>query len=111
MEGQRVRFGQVGRLRQEKTAEYESLHRDAWPKVLEMIKSCNLENYSIYRHEDLVFSYFEYTGDDFQKDMEKMEQDEATKEWWKHTKPCFINNGISAKSEFYHDMKQIFYLQ
>jgi L-rhamnose mutarotase len=45
----------------------------------------------------------------FDKDMEKMAADEVTKEWWKHTKPCFEKFSFSENSEYYHDMKQIFH--
>lgn len=41
--------------------------------------------------------------------MEKMAQDEATQRWWTHTKPCFQKYAVRADSEFYADMKQIFY--
>ena len=43
--------------------------------------------------------------------MEKMAEDPVTQEWWKHTKPCFEKFAVSPESEFYHDMKQIFYLE
>lgn len=41
--------------------------------------------------------------------MEKMARDEATRRWWTHTKPCFQKFSVRADSEFYADMKQIFY--
>lgn len=105
----RVIFGQLGRLRPDKIEEYEALHADPWPGVLKTISDCNLRNYSIFRHEDLVFAYFEYVGDDYDADMRKMAEDPVTIEWWKYTKPCFVKGGIDPDSEFYADMKQIFY--
>lgn len=102
-------FGQVGKLKKEKLQEYIMLHRDAWNGVLEVIHRCNLRNYSIFIEGDTVFSYFEYVGDDYESDMEKMANDEVTQQWWKHTKPCFERYAISPQSEFYHDMRQIFY--
>jgi len=102
-------FGQIGRLKREKIEEYEKLHADTWQKVLDMISDCNLKNYSIFLQDVIVFSYFEYVGSDFDKDMEKMAADEVTKEWWKLTKPCFEKFSFSENSEYYHDMKQIFY--
>lgn len=102
------RMGQLGKLKPEKISEYRALHQAPWPEVLDMIKQCNIENYTIFIHEDLVFAYFEYVGENYQKDMAKMEEDETTKEWWKHTKPCFKKYAISSESEFYHDMEEIF---
>jgi L-rhamnose mutarotase len=103
-------FGQIGRLKREKIDEYCKLHAETWPDVLTTITECHLQNYSIFLQDDLVFAYFEYTGEDYDADMEKMAQDPVTQEWWKHTKPCFEKNAV-GQSEFYHDMKQIFYHQ
>lgn len=105
----KVCFGQIGRLKPEKIQEYCALHANPWPEVLKTITDCNLQNYSIFRNGDLVFAYFEYVGQDYEADMEKMAQDPVTQQWWTHTKPCFEKFAISPDSEFYHDMQQIFY--
>ena len=105
----RVIFGQLGRLKPEKIEEYEALHAAPWPEVLQTIHDCNLRNYSIFREGAQVFAYFEYIGDDYEADMEKMARDEATRRWWTHTKPCFQKFSVRADSEFYADMKRIFY--
>ena len=80
-------------LRPEKIAEYKKLHAAAWPDVLKMIKECQIRNYSIYlRQLDdgnyYLFSYFEYTGDDFRGDMAKMAADPTTQRWWALCMPC-----------------------
>ena len=74
---ERRRFGQVGRLKPEKRDEYVRLHAEVWPDVLNMITACNLENYSIFIRGNVVFSYFEYTGTDYEADMAKMAADET----------------------------------
>lgn len=105
----RVIFGQVGRLRPEKVEEYKALHLRPWPQVLQTISRCNLQNYSIFLHGDMVFAYFEYTGENFDADMEEMAKDSVTQEWWTHTHPCFAEYSMDPKSRFYADMEQIFY--
>lgn len=50
----KVVMGQLGRLKPEKIEEYDMLHANPWPEVLQTIHDCNLRNYSIFRHEDLV---------------------------------------------------------
>ncbi len=102
-------FGQIGRLKSEKIGFYCKLHADVWPRVRKTITECHLQNYSIFLHGDLVFAYFEYTGEDYDADMEKMAKDPVTQEWWEHTKPCFETYAMDPQSEFYHDMKQIFH--
>jgi len=82
------RFAQVIRLKAEKKEHYLHLHRHAWPCVLERIAECHIRNYSIYLHDDLLFAYFEYTGDDFDGDMKKMAEDPCTRQWWEETAPC-----------------------
>ena len=107
----KVIFGQLGRLKKEKIQEYEALHANPWPQVVKTIHDCNLRNYSIFLQGDKVFAYFEYVGEDYDADMEKMAQDPITQEWWAHTKPCFIQYSIDPGSQFYHDMKPIFYYE
>jgi len=105
----RTYFGQVGELKPEKVQEYRDLHANTWPGVLKTINDCNLRNYSIFIHGTTVFSYFEYIGEDYDADMDKMAQDPVTQEWWTYTKPCFQKYFYSQDSEFYHDMESIFH--
>lgn len=85
------RFGMVTGLKNEKVAYYKKLHAAVWPGVLKKIKECGIQNYSIYLQKIngkyFLFSYFEYTGTDFDKDMAKMAADTTTQRWWKETNP------------------------
>ena len=101
------RFGQIARLKPDMIDEYERLHAAVWPEVLKTIKDCNLQNYSIYREGDELFAYFEYTGTDYEADMEKMARDLLTRSWWTHTHPCFIQK---QEGVFYTDMKELFHV-
>lgn len=84
------------------------MHAAVWPDVLKTIKACKLENYSISIMGDMVVSYFEYTGDDYDADMDKMAADPVTQEWWKHTKPCFAGHDQGV---YYEDLEEIFYYE
>jgi len=101
-----VRFGQRARLKPEKVEEYKSLHARVWPEVLKTITECNLQNYSIFILGSELFAYFEYTGGDYEADMRKMADDPVTREWWRHTKPCFEGHETQT---YYTDMESIFY--
>jgi L-rhamnose mutarotase len=79
------RFGQVIRVRPDRIADYERLHAEAWPGVLATIRAANIRNYSIFRHGELLFAYFEYVGDEYEADMAKIAADPVTQEWWKLT--------------------------
>ena len=71
----RQRIASVIGLPAENVEEYERLHAEVWPDVLARIAASNVTNYSIYRHGDLLFSYFEYVGDDYEADMAAMAAD------------------------------------
>ena len=45
--GKKVYFGQIGKLKKDKIEEYETLHANTWPHIRELIRECNLVNYSI----------------------------------------------------------------
>jgi L-rhamnose mutarotase len=76
------RFGQRIHVRPDWIEDYERLHAEPWPGVLEQIRRSNIRNYSIFRHGDELFAYFEYIGEDFAADMVAMAADETTQRWW-----------------------------
>ena len=109
------RFGSVTGLKPEKLDYYKQLHAKAWPSVLKKIKECNINNYSIYLQKIgeayYLFSYFEYTGDDFAGDMKKMADDPDTQRWWKETDPCQQPlPEAAAKKQMWTDMEQVFHI-
>ena len=53
------RFGQIIGVKPEQIENYERIHAAVWPEVLAMIHACNMRNYSIFRHGDLLFAYFD----------------------------------------------------
>ena len=71
------RYGMVIGVKPEMLEEYKRLHAAAWPEVLRTIAACNIKNYSIYYRDNTLFSYFEYTGTDFDADMAKMAAESA----------------------------------
>ena len=82
------RYGSIIGVKPEKLDYYRKLHAEPWPEVLDMIRKCNIRNYSIYLFGETLFSYFEYAGDDFEADMARMAADSKTQEWWRETDPC-----------------------
>jgi L-rhamnose mutarotase len=79
------RFGQVIGVKPERIDEYERLHAETWPGVLEAIRRANIRNYSIFREGDQLFAYFEYVGSDYEGDMAAMAADPTIQEWWRLT--------------------------
>mgnify|MGYP001024821050 CR=1 FL=1 len=103
------RCGSVIRVRPEKLEEYKKLHAAVWPEVLQIIHDCNIRNYSIYHKDGLLFSYFEYFGDDFDADMKKMADNPTTQEWWKHCGPCQEPLETRKEGEWWAEMEEVFH--
>jgi L-rhamnose mutarotase len=103
------RYGSVIKVRPEKVEEYRELHAKVWPSVLEMIRECNIRNYSIYFKDGWLFSYFEYVGDDFDADMKKMAADQNTQAWWKLTDPCQEPLDTRREGEWWASMEELFH--
>ena len=108
------RFGSVIGLRKDKKAYYNKLHAEPWPEINAMIRKCNIRNYSIYECEIdgklYLFSYFEYTGDDFAADMQKMKDDPKTNEWWKETDPCQIRLPGTPDGQQWLGIEEVYHL-
>ena len=96
-------------MRPEKLQEYKKYHADVWPDILYTIKQCNIRNYSIYHKDGWLFSYFEYHGDDFAADMEKMAADAKTQEWWEVCMPCQEPLETRAEGEWWASMEEVFH--
>lgn len=103
------RYGMVLKVKPGKLEEYKRLHADVWPDVLETIKECNIRNYSIFHKDGYLFSYFEYVGDDFEADMEKMAADPTTQEWWELCKPCQEPLESREEGEWWAVMEEVFH--
>lgn len=105
-----VRYATVIRVKPEKLAEYKALHADPWPGIDRMIKACNIRNFSIYYRDGYLFSYFEYTGTDYEGDMRKMAQDSLTQAWWKLTDPCQIPVESAPEGVWWAPMEEVYHL-
>ena len=103
------RYGMVVKVRPDALEQYKLLHSSVWPDVLKMIKKCNIRNYSVYHKDDMMFSYFEYVGEDFDADMAKMAADPTTQKWWDVCKPCLEPLETRAEGEFWANMEEVFH--
>ena len=106
---QRTRYGQLIGLKPEAYEEYVKHHAAVWPQVLKTISDCNIRNYTIFHRDHLLFAYFEYTGDDFARDMAKMAADPVTQEWWTIMKPMQQPLPSRAEGEWWANMQEVFH--
>jgi L-rhamnose mutarotase len=104
------RVGMMIHLKPGSEDRYRALHRAAWPQVLRKILECRIRNYSIYLKGDVLFSYFEYYGEDFAADMARMAADPTTQQWWAEIKPLQQPLATRKEGEWWAEMDEVFHL-
>jgi L-rhamnose mutarotase len=104
------RIGSVIGVKPDQIAEYERIHAEVWPGVLATLKRANVSKFSIFRFENMLFSYMEYTGKDYEADMALISADPVTQDWWKITAP--MQNPVPQKkeNEWWHQIPEVFQL-
>ena len=103
------RYGSIIGVKPERFEEYKKIHSKIWPGVLKTITKCNIRNYSIFYKDGLLFSYFEYIGDDFKEDMKKMDNDPVTQKWHKLCSPMQIPRKTRKEGEWWAFMQEVFH--
>jgi len=109
------RFGSVIGLNPRREQYYRELHANVWPGVLGRLKKAHVRNYSIYvaelKGKKYLFSYFEYTGRDIQKDMRAIAGDPETRRWWKETDPCQVQLPGRKPGANWTELEQVFLME
>lgn len=104
------RYAMLIQVKPEKLEEYKILHRAVWPEVLAALSRHHVRNYSIYLKDNFLFGYLEYHGENYQADMAKVAEDEATQRWWTLTDPCQEAIATRASGEWWASMEEVFHL-
>ncbi|WP_394926381.1 L-rhamnose mutarotase [uncultured Robinsoniella sp.] len=104
------RIGEMIKIKPEGLKQYKAYHANPLPGVNEILKACNIQNYSIYQRGDYMFAYYEYVGEDFDADMEKVAADPATQKWWDLVKPLMQPLDDRKENEFWSGMEEVYHL-
>ena len=104
-----TRYGMTLRVRPERFEEYKKFHAAVWPEVIATIARCTNRKYSIYHRDFVLYSYFEYWGDDFAADMRVMAADPATQKWWALMEPMQDPYPDRAPGEWWARMEEVFH--
>lgn len=90
---------------------YKELHSSPWPEIIENLKIRNIQNFSIFLREpeNLLFSYWEYTGTDFATDFARTKDDPKTKAWWELNSPLQRPLDSRQLGEWWAPMEEIFH--
>lgn len=106
-----IRKGAIIKVKSEKLDYYKELHAKPWPEVNRILKECNIQNYSIFYRDGYLFSYIEYSGNNWKKDMNKLASDSIIQAWWKLTDPCQERVPFAKDGEWWADMEEIYHLE
>ncbi len=106
------RMGRVIKVRAEHLPEYKRLHADVWPRIIELLSSVGIKNYSIYlkEPENILFSYWEYHGSDFAADDAKVGADPEMKRWWALTDPMQEPFADRRPGDWWATMDEVFHM-
>ena len=100
------RVGSLIKVKPEFEERYIILHKHTFPGVLDRIRKSNIRNYSIFLLDGILFSNYEYVGNDFDVDMKAI-ADPTTKEWWKLTDPMQEPLLTRKEGEWWAEMEQL----
>lgn len=107
------RFGMVIEVKSDKIDEYNKLHRNVWPGVLEQLEESNIRNYSIFLQQIgsryYLFSYYEYVGNNYESDMKRMAADSTVQAWWDITESYQIPLDSRQEGEWWTQMEEVFH--
>lgn len=104
------RFGDVIRVPAEKYAEYVEKHDNIWPSIVEMMRQAHVENFTIFHRDGYLFKYYEYTGDDYEADMKKLNDNELHQQWLAFTAVCQKPVEFAKEDEWWSSMDDIFHI-
>ncbi|KAI2462890.1 rhamnose mutarotase [Annulohypoxylon bovei var. microspora] len=113
------RIAQIVKLKPEFIDKYKEVHAAVWPEVLQQIKACNIQDYSIYHDPvtGILFATFKYVGYDYAGDMERMRENPKVREWWAMTdgfQESMVPGATSSESSgpaWWKELEEVFYLE
>jgi L-rhamnose mutarotase len=104
------RMGSVVEVKPEAAEEYVRLHAEVWPGVLAALTAANVTNYSIFQYGNLLFSYWEYLGDDLDADMAAIAADPDSQKWHELMSGMLRPVPEAAPGKFDHFIPEVFHL-
>jgi len=104
------RYGYILRIKADCIEKYTKYHNEIWPEVLEALQACNLKNYSIYNKDLYLFSCYEYHGNDFNGDMNKLGCFPRISEWNSIMNEMQEPIETRKTGEWWAEMEEVFHL-
>jgi len=89
------RIGMVIGIHPDRIGAYEALHAASNPGVRDLLNKYHMHNFSIFIQQlengkYYLFGYYEYTGMDYQRDMDALASEPRNQQWLSTTNPMQI---------------------
>lgn len=106
------RIGMVIGIHPDAISAYEALHASSHPGVRDLLSRYHMRNFSIYLHQlpggrYYLFGYYEYSGNDYQRDMQNLAAEPRNQAWLRTTDAMQIPlpgaTSWSPMREVYHN--------
>jgi len=109
--GKKQRFGIVIGIKPEAIEKYKALHADSESGVRDLLEQANIHNFSIFMHtlddgQAYLFGYYEYTGDDYEADMARLDKDPRNLQW---LEMCGALQKPLKGETFWANMEQVYF--
>ena len=99
----------VGRVREERLAEYREPHERVWPQMLTALSEAGWGNYSLFLTADgLLIGYLE--TDDYQAALDRMARTEINERWQAEMAPFFAELNGRPPDQGFQRIGEIFHL-
>jgi L-rhamnose mutarotase len=97
-------------IREDRLAEYRERHRDVWPEMLDALRDCGWNNYSLFlRPDGLLVGYLE--TNDFERALAEMAKRDVNRRWQQQMAPFFLDReGGAAPDQMMTPIEEIFHL-
>ncbi len=105
------RWAQVIGLEPDRLDEYRAYHKNIWPEVVENLKQAHIHNYSIHYAGGYLFSYFEYSGSDLEKDLHRLASRPENIRWRSIMKQMQLPFSDGDERVVWIPMEEVFYLE
>ncbi|HEY8499072.1 MAG TPA: L-rhamnose mutarotase [Clostridia bacterium] len=106
-----MRYGRIIKLIPERVEVYKMIHAEPWKSITDILRAAHISNYSIFLYNDLLFSYYEYDGDNYKKDMAWIAEQPEMKRWREITDPCQTPVEGAKPGEWWKIMEEIFHME
>jgi len=99
------RFGFAYEVRPEAREEYLRLHREVWPGVEAALREHGVRDFSIFILGDTLFATYEFTGDDYEAAMARIDADPESLRWAELVQPLQTRFGGADEGPLWREME------